>query len=81
MVPESPSARVTLLMERSTWSSLLMVPSPWLSEMVALALSLERLTKKVSLASTLVSPVTSTDTVWLRVAVPARKVSEPEAAA
>ena len=36
--PLSPSARVTLSMERSTWSSLVMVPRPRLSEMVALAL-------------------------------------------
>ena len=47
-----------------------MVPRPRLSEMVELALSLERSTVKASLASMAVSPVTSMSTDWLRVAVP-----------
>ena len=56
-------------------SSLVMVPTPWLSEMVALVAPL-RLTKKVSLASGMVSPITGT--VMVCVVVPAVNVSAPE---
>ena len=67
-------------MEISTRSSLVIVPRPRLSEMVAFALWLVRSTLKVSVDSILVSPLTSTETDWLRMAVPAGKVSVPEAA-
>ena len=56
-------------------SSSVMVPSPWPSEMVALA-GFERLTKKVSSTSSTVSPLTVT--VTFRVVVPAVKVRVPE---
>ena len=77
-----PLSLTTVLMTVScgAMSSLVMVPRPRLSEMNALALSLERSRLKVSLGSTLVSPVTSMSTDWLRMAVPAGKVSVPEAA-
>ncbi|MCY1524799.1 hypothetical protein D9M68_597500 [compost metagenome] len=55
-------------------SSLVIVPTPWLSAMVALTAPL-RLTKKVSLASGTVSPTTGT--VMVCVVVPGVKVSVP----
>src|SRR6266496_6044153 len=45
-------------------SSLRIVPTPWPSPMVALV-GFERLTKKVSLNSAWLSPVTATVIVWL----------------
>ena len=45
-------------------SSLRMVPWPWLSLILAPLVALERLTKKVSFPSTLVSPLTITDIVF-----------------
>ena len=55
-------------------SSLVMVPTPWLSAMVALTAPL-RLTKKVSFASGTVSPITGT--VIVCVVAPGVKVSVP----
>ena len=55
-------------------SSSVIVPTPWPSKMVA-PLALERLTKKVSLASSRVSPLTWTVMVW--VVTPAANVNEP----
>ena len=59
-------------------SSLRIVPWPWLSLIVAPLVALERLTKKVSLFSTTVSPLMITDMVF--VVTPAAKLSVPEAA-
>ena len=55
-------------------SSLVMVPRPWLSAMVALVAPL-RLTKKVSFASGTVSAITGT--VIVRVVWPGVKLSAP----
>ena len=54
-----------------------MVPTPWLSEIVALTAPL-RLTKKVSLASGMASPATVTER--LRVVMPGAKVRVPDVA-
>ena len=56
-------------------SSLVMVPTPWLSLIVALDAPL-RLTKKVSVASGMVSPITGT--LMVRVVWPGVKVSVPD---
>ena len=55
-------------------SSLRIVPIPWPSAIVAL-MGLERLTKKFSLNSAVLSPMTATVIVWL--VVPGGKVSVP----
>ena len=83
VVPESPSARVTLSMERSTWSSLVMVPRPRLSAKLTPAggaTGKDRSTVKVSLGSMLVSPLTLTVICWVAGLAPP-KVRVPRARA
>ena len=59
VVPLLPSVGCTLLMESAGWaSSLTMVPVAWASGKDALLLMPLRLTKKFSLGSNLVSPLT-----------------------
>jgi hypothetical protein len=78
-VPLFPSGTVTSSIETfGAASSSPIVPTPWPSAIVALT-ALERLTSKVSSASSRVSPLTSTVTVF--VVSPVRKVSWPPALA
>ena len=77
MLPLLPSAEVTSLMLRLAASSLVMVPLPVASAIVA-PLAPERLTEKVSVGSTRVSPVTWTVTDLL--VSPTAKFSVPLAA-
>jgi hypothetical protein len=75
VVPLLPSALLTLSIAKvGAASSLSTVPSPWSSAIVAPD-AFERLTKKISFASKIVSPFTSTVIVLL--ASPAVKVSVP----
>ena len=77
-VPEFPSVTVTSLIDSvgvTTPSSFRMVPSPWLSAMVALV-GMLRFTKNVSFGSTTVSPRTRTVIVLL--VSPGLNVSVPE---
>ena len=79
IVPELPSVTATSLIESAgVPSSSVMMPVPWLSRNVALD-GLERLTKKVSFASSRRSPLT--DTVTDLVVSPAANVSVPVAGA
>ena len=77
VVPVLPSVTVALPIESTGPSSLRMVPVPWLSLSVALVGEV-RLTTKVSLGSTTVSP--RTGTAMVRVIWPGAKVSVPETA-
>ncbi len=74
---EFPSASVTSPIEIVTGvvSSFRMVPVPWPSAIVAFT-GLDKVRVKVSSASTAVSPLTGTGTVF--VVSPAAKVSVPE---
>jgi hypothetical protein len=78
VVPVSPSITLTsLIVSVDGGSSSVIVPMPCPSAIVAFD-GFERLTKKVSLASSSVSPLTRTVTV--SVVWPAAKVSVPLAA-
>ncbi len=78
LVPLLPSfwdtSEIEMLGRVTDPSSLVMVPTPWLSKIVAL-LGLVRLTTNFSSLSDLVSPLTSTVTCWL--VTPGAKVSVP----
>ena len=72
LIPEFPSVRVTSLTVMFCVvdeSSLVIVPTPWLSVIVH-PTQFDKLTVNVSFGSTAVSPTTGTVTVW---------VSEPPA--
>ena len=75
-MPELPSTTVTLPIEIvGGVSSLVMVPRPWLSTIVALTAP-ERFTKNVSFASFSASPTTGT--VMVCVVCPGAKVTVPD---
>ncbi len=74
VVPASPSSILTSEIEICAASSLLIVPRPCASVIVA-PTGLERSTVKVSSPSTVVSPLTATDTV--AVVAPAGIVAVP----
>ena len=75
-VPELPSATDALPIEMvGGASSLVIVPTPWLSAIVALTAP-ERFTKNVSSASLTVSPTTGTKIFW--VVCPGVKANDPE---
>jgi hypothetical protein len=75
VVPELPSVTVTSLIESAgSGSSSVIVPTPWLSVMVAFTAP-ERFRVKVSLSSSIVSP--RTGTVMVPVVEPATMVSVP----
>ena len=62
-----------------TWSSLMIVPTPWPSLIVAPLVAPDRLIKKVSLGSDVVSPLIVTEIVW--VLTPSPNDSVPDVAA
>ncbi len=73
LLPATAAARVAPTVLRASGSSSLIVPLPWLSAIVALAETLTKLTKNVSLSSMSVSLLTTT--VIGRLLTPGSKVS------
>ena len=74
--PLAPSVIETSLIDTEpATSSLTMVPTPWASAMVPPLVTPDRLTLKLSSASTLPSPLMVTEMVW--VSTRASKCSEP----
>jgi hypothetical protein len=73
-VPVSPSVTVTLLIDTepatAAASSFVIVPTPWPSLIVAPPVAPDRLTKNVSLGSTVVSPLIVTETVCVLTPLP-----------
>ncbi|GJE61100.1 hypothetical protein MPOCJGCO_3221 [Methylobacterium trifolii] len=76
-VPAASDTVTSLMAIVGAGSSLVIVPTPWVSVIVALVAP-ERFTRKLSLGSKTVSPLAST--VMVRLVVPGAKVSVPEVA-
>ena len=76
-VPALPSVIVTSLIDSTPladdWSSLMIVPTPWPSLIVAPLVAPDRLIKKVSLGSDVVSPLIVTEIVWVLTRTPERQ--------